>query len=116
MILNRLHRIVEMNPGCIPDSQCGFVAGKSTLDAISVSRMLASHAIETDTPLFKCYIDLTKAYDRVNKETVWEILRRLGTPPKLVNLIASLHNGAMATVKTDGCEQGAQFFLSYVLA
>jgi len=111
MILNRLDRLVAYNPGCIPDSQCGFVAGKGTVDALLISRVVTSHAIETNTPLFKCYVDLTKAYDKVNRETMWEILRRLGAPAKLVNLIASLHDGAMASVKTAGCDKGSAFEL-----
>jgi hypothetical protein len=111
MILNRLRKITERNPGCIPDSQCGFVAGKSTVDALIISRIITAQSIEGDMKLLKAYIDLTKAYDKVHRETMWEILRRLGTPPRLLNLIISLHQGAMATVKMDGCGLGAPFEL-----
>ena len=88
------------------------MAGKGTVDALLIStRIVTSHAIETNTPLFKCYVDLTKAYDKVNRETMWEILCRLGAPANLVNLIASLHDGAMASVKTAGCYKGSAFEL-----
>jgi len=39
LILNRLQKIIDRTPGCIPDSQCGFVGGKSTVDALFISRI-----------------------------------------------------------------------------
>jgi hypothetical protein len=86
-------------PGCIPESQCGFLPGRSTVDAILVSRLLASNALERDIKLFKCFIDLTKAYDRVDRDTLWIVLERYGVPPKLLTVIKNLHVGAFAKVK-----------------
>ena len=108
LILNRLQRVIDRTPGCIPDSQCGFVGGKSTVDALLISRILTCQAVEANLPLYKCYIDLTKAYDRVHRETLWEILRRLGVPPALIKLIASLHDGAVAMVKGGGGRQSGE--------
>ena len=52
--------------------------------------------------LFKSFIDLTQAYDRVDRTTLWKILRLYGLPEKLVVLIAALHEGTMARVCIDG--------------
>jgi hypothetical protein len=69
------------------------------VDALLVSRVLASSALERGLKLFKCFIDLTKAYDRVDRDTLWSILERYGVPPKLLNLIKNLHVGARAKVR-----------------
>jgi hypothetical protein len=99
LIQNRLLPYVLELEGCIPESQCGFLPGRSTSDAIIVSRTLASNALERGIKLFKCFIDLTKAYDRVDRNTLWLVLEKYGVPPKLLKLIQNLHVGAMARVK-----------------
>jgi hypothetical protein len=45
---------------------------------------------------------LTKAYDKVNRDILWEILLKLGVPQNIVNLIKALHEGAQASVRVDG--------------
>jgi hypothetical protein len=99
LIQNRLLPYVLGLEGCIPESQCGFLPGRSTSDAIIVSRILASNALERGLKLFKCFIDLTKAYDRVDRNTLWLVLEKYGVPPKLLKIIQNLHVGAMARVK-----------------
>ena len=47
-------------------------------------------------------MDLTKAYDKVNRELLWKIPRRLGIPERLVNLITSFHEGAFAQAQVNG--------------
>ena len=61
--------------------------------------MLATNAKEYQVPLYKCYIDLTKAYDKVNRELLWRILTLLGIPEAYIKLIRSMHDGAKATVR-----------------
>ena len=76
---------------CIPDSQCGFVPGKSTMNASFVDRGLASEFRSRGQDLYKCYIDLTKAYDKVDRTLLWEILKRVGVPSKMLTVIKGLH-------------------------
>jgi hypothetical protein len=76
--------------------------GRSTVDAVLVSRLLSSYALEQGSPLFKCFIDLTKAYDKVDRTTLWKILERLGVPPKILKVIVNLHEGSMARVQVEG--------------
>ena len=44
------------------------------------------------------FMDLTKAFDSVNREALWQILERLGCSSKFVNLIKQLHEGMSARV------------------
>ena len=38
---------------------------------------------EQNLPLFHCFIDLSKAFDKVNRSTLWKVLLKLGCPEKL---------------------------------
>ena len=53
------------------------------------------------TPLYACYIDVTKAYDSVDRELLWIILPRSGVPPKMLAIIRQFHDGMRARVKTN---------------
>jgi hypothetical protein len=86
----------------MPESQHGFRPDRSTVDAIFVSRLLSSSSLEMQRPLYKCFVDLTKAYDKVDRDTLWKVLLLRGIPPRLVQLIQALHCGAQATVRVDG--------------
>ena len=48
------------------------------------------------------FIDLTKAFDSVNREAMWACLAWLGCPPKCVNIIRQLHEGMKRCVLYDG--------------
>ena len=53
---------------------------------------------EQQKPLSKVFIDLTKAFDSVNREVLWQVLGRFGCPSKFVNLIKQLHERMSARV------------------
>ena len=46
-------------------------------------------------------MDLTKAYDKVNREALFKVLANIGIPPKLVKLIEQLHQGSKAKIRFD---------------
>ena len=52
--------------------------------------------------MLKCFIDLKKAYDNVDRQLLWEILEVFGFPPKVIALIRAMHDGARATVFVNG--------------
>jgi retron-type reverse transcriptase len=53
-------------------------------------------------PLFMCFIDITKAYDSVNRELLWKVCRNYGITDKLVNLLKMLYKHSIAKVKING--------------
>ena len=87
---------------CIPESQCGFRSNRSTMDSIFCSRLLSQYCFEKGVTLFKCLIDLVKAYDKVNLAILRLILKAQGVPDKLIALIKALHDDAKARVKING--------------
>lgn len=101
LIQNRLLPYAEQN-GLFPESQHGFRPDRSTVDAIFVSRLISASAKEHQRPLYKCFVDLTKAYDKVDRQTLWTLLELRGIPPRMITIIKNLHVGAQAKVKVNG--------------
>ena len=104
LIQNRLLKYVSSpaGAGIIPTNQFGFQPGKATTDAMWMSRLMGYLAVNKNERLLKCYIDLTKAYDRVDRDILWCILGRYGVPDKMVELIKQLHVGSVARIKLNG--------------
>jgi hypothetical protein len=76
IILNRLiTSIPEQN---LPESQCGFRPERSTIDM----RQVQEECLEQNRSLYSVFIDLTKAFDTVNRETLCAILAKLGCRKK----------------------------------
>jgi hypothetical protein len=48
------------------------------------------------------FIDLTKAYDNVNRDAMWQVFRTYGVPTRFINLLEDLHLGTHAVVRLDG--------------
>lgn len=48
------------------------------------------------------FIDLTKAFDTVHRPTLWKVLRKVGCPEKIINIVRILHDGMRASVLVDG--------------
>ena len=100
LVATRLSAYCERE-GILPEEQSGFRPGRSTVDMMFVVRRLHELARRKCTPLYACFIDLTKAYDSVDRELLWSVLRRLGVPPKMLAIIRQFHDGMRARVRTD---------------
>ena len=48
------------------------------------------------------FIDLVKAFDRVPRELLWDVLRKFGVPPKIVDLLIALHKSVIVKFEIDG--------------
>ena len=65
-------------------------------------RQLQEKCIEQNKPLYLVFIDLTKAFDTVNREALWTVLERIWCPPKLVSMIRLFHDGMTGQVLFNG--------------
>ena len=72
------------------------------LDMIFSLRQLQEKCREQHQPLFIAFVDLTKAFDLVSRSGLFEILQKIGCPPKLLAVITSFHQGMQSTVCFDG--------------
>ena len=67
--------------------------------------------------IYFCFIDYAKAFDCVDNNTVWKILREMGIPDHLNCLLRNLYAGQEATVRTGhGTTERLQIGKKYVKA
>jgi hypothetical protein len=58
--------------------------------------------VNTNLQLHLAFIDLTKAYDSVNRNALWQVLYTYGVPTRLIDLLEDLHLRTQATVLFGG--------------
>ena len=104
-----LHRVAtHVTENILPESQCGFRRDRGTADMIFVARQMQEKCREHRKDLYLAFIDLSKAFDTVNRDLLWEVLGKLGVPAKFCNLLRQLHDGMQACVSNGG--QQSPFF------
>ena len=93
----------------IPDVQAGFRKGRGTRDQIANIRWIIEKAREFQKNIYFCFIDYAKAFDCVDHNKMWEILKGIGIPDHLTCLLRNLYACQEATVRiahgTTGCFQ-----------
>ena len=77
----------------IPDVQAGFRKGKGTRDQIANLRWIMDKAREFQKHIYFCFIDNDKAFDCVDHNQLWKILKEMGIPDHLTCLLRNLHAG-----------------------
>ena len=65
--------------------------------------------------IYFCFIDYTKAFDCVNHNKLWKILKEMGIPDHLTCLLRNLYADQEATVRTD-VQTGSKLGKEYVKA
>ena len=109
VILNRIWPTIE---AYLPEAQCSFRSGRSTVDMMFVLRQLQEKCREQHKELHLAFIDLVKAFDTVCRPLMWQLRIKVGIPPKVATIIQSLHEGMKATV-TVGGESTDEFDVTY---
>ena len=84
----------------LPDVQAGFRTGRGTRDQIFNIRWIIKKAREFQKNIYFCFIDYTKAFDCVDQNKLWKILKEMGIPDHLTCLLRNLYAGEEATVRT----------------
>ena len=84
----------------LPDVQAGFRKSKANRDQIANIRWIMEKAREFQKNTSFCFIDYAKAFDCVDHNKLWKILKEMGIPDHLTYLLKNLNAGQEATVKT----------------
>ncbi|KAI8482291.1 hypothetical protein Bbelb_399820 [Branchiostoma belcheri] len=82
--------------------QSGFTPGRSTVDRVLSLRLLAEMRREYRKPLYAAYVDLKQAFDSVDRQCLWKVLRILGVPSKLLDLLSLLYSDTTSCVRVNG--------------
>ena len=102
LLLGRLNKNI-VDRVC-PESQCGFRRERGTVDMVFVVRQLQEKRREQNRNMCIAFIDLTKAFDTVDRDLFWIVMRRFGCPRKFVAIVRAFHTNMEASVVVGGDE------------
>ena len=83
----------------LPDVQAGFRKGRGTRDQITNIHWIIEKAREFQKNSNFCFIGYAKAFDCVDHNKLWKILREMGIPDHLTCLLRNLYASQEATVR-----------------
>ena len=82
------------------DVQVGFRKGRGSRDHIVNIYWIMEKERELQKNIYFCFIDYIKAFDCVDHNNLWKILKDMGIPDHLTCLLRNLYAGQEATVRT----------------
>ena len=88
-----------------PDVQVGFRKDRGTRDQIANICWSIEKAREFQRKIYFCFINYAKAFDCVDHNKLWKILKEMGIPDHLNCLLRNLYAGQEATVRTGNGQQ-----------
>ena len=77
----------------LPDLQAGFRKGRGTRDQIAKICWIIRKARESQKNIYFCFIDYAKAFDCVDHNKLWKILKEMGIQDHLICLLRNLYTG-----------------------
>ena len=84
----------------LPDVQTGFRKSRGKRDQIANICWIMEKAREFQKNIYFCFIDYAKAFDYVNHNKLWKILKEMGIPDHLTCLLRNLYASQETTVRT----------------
>ena len=84
----------------LPDVQASFRKGRGIRDQIANICWVIEKAQDFQKNIYFCFIDYAKAFDCVDHNKPWKILKEMGISDHLTNLLRNLYAGQEATVRT----------------
>ena len=85
----------------LPDVQAAFKKGRGTRDQIANIFWIMKKARKFQKNIYFCFIDYAKAFDCVDHNNLWNILKEMGIPDHLTCLLRNLYAGQEFTVRTE---------------
>ena len=84
----------------LPDVQADFKKGRGTRDKIANIRWMIEKTRKFQKNIYFCFIDYANAFDYVDHNKLWKILKEMGIPDHLTCLLRNLYASQEATVRT----------------
>ena len=110
-------RLQQYVKGELPDVQAGFRKGIGTRDQIANIHWIIKKAREFQKNIYFCFTDCAKAFDCVDHNKLWKILKEMGIPDHLTCLLRNLYVGRKQQLELDMEQQtGSKSGKEYVKA
>ena len=100
----------------LPDVQAGLRKGRGTRDQIANIHRIMEKAREFQKNIYFCFIDYTKAFDCVDQNKLWKILKEMGIPDHLTCILRNLYAGQETTELDIEQQTGSKWEKEYVKA
>ncbi|CAK1597415.1 unnamed protein product [Parnassius mnemosyne] len=97
-----IERVMKETDGKIWDVQAGFRKGMGCTDQVFSTRMIAEKFLAKNQKVFCAFMDLEKAYDRVDRDVLWQTLNSFGLTAGLIQALKSLYRDSSACVRING--------------
>ncbi|KAK3548428.1 hypothetical protein QTP70_012986 [Hemibagrus guttatus] len=88
----------------IQEEQCGFRPSRGTLDQLYTLHRVLEGSWEFAQPVHMCFVDLEKAFDRVPRGILWEVLCEYRVRGYLLRAVRSLYNRSRSLVRIASCK------------
>ena len=112
LLLNRIRSEVEP---ILRKNQNGFRPGRSTLGQILTLRRIIEEITFCNKTAALIFVDFSKAFDSVNRDTMFEILELYGIPKEIIEAIKVFYTNTQATVLTPDGETDSFDILAGIL-
>ena len=84
----------------LSDVQAAFRKARETRDQIANNCWIMEKVRKFQKNIYFCFIDSAKAFDCVDHNKLWKILKEMGIPDHLICLLRNLYTGQEATIRT----------------
>ena len=99
------------------DAQAGFRKARGTRDQIANILWVIKKARQFQENMYFCFIDYAKAFECVDHNKLWKILKEMGIPDHLTHLLRNLYAGQETPVRTGHEQQtGSKLGKEYIKA
>ena len=103
-----IEKVRSMTEGLIGEEQCGFRSGRGCVDQVFVLKQMSEKCVDKNKSLYVAYMDLEKAYDRIDREAMWRVLGMYGINGQLMKAVQSLYEKSEACVRV--CREEGDWF------
>ena len=99
IMLERLKTAVDKK---LRDHQAGFRKKRSCTDQITTLRIIIEQSLEWNASLYVTFVDFEKAFDSLDRKSLWKLMRHYGIPEKFVTIIKNTYDGTSSRVLHEG--------------
>ena len=99
IIIERVQQITKMR---IREEQGAFKKERGCVDQIFTLRMTVEKMLTKGKKVYAAFMDLEKAYDRIDWGALWDVLRIYGVGGRLLNGVKAFYKDANASVRVSG--------------